>query len=282
MNAQEPDDLAEIIQAMRRDPAAEFQTTRAAGRLRMSSSAFIRRFRDLTGLSPMRFRAALRMDLAKVLLLETDKPVTEISLDVGYDSLGTFVRTFTELVGICPTRLRDMAARAIITSEVSSPRVRRLPGADIRQSLFGSVAPASGDAPLSVIVGLFVQGVPAGWPIDGCVIEEGGCFELCWPPHIPRATLMAAAFRRPTTGDRLWAPRASDLLVYSRRLRRTAVSEQADLRIELRSMRVTDPPVLAPLPLFLASARPPSGSAAAQLDGTAVAPSGRSATLAPV
>ena len=40
------------------------------------------------------------------LLRETDHPVTEICLDVGFNSLGTFSRTFGEVVGEPPSRYR--------------------------------------------------------------------------------------------------------------------------------------------------------------------------------
>ena len=44
------------------------------------------------------------------LLRETDRSVTEICLDVGFASLGTFSRTFREIVGESPTAYRRRAA----------------------------------------------------------------------------------------------------------------------------------------------------------------------------
>ncbi len=40
------------------------------------------------------------------LLRDTDHPVTEVSLDVGFGSLGTFSRTFSLIVGEPPSRYR--------------------------------------------------------------------------------------------------------------------------------------------------------------------------------
>jgi transcriptional regulator GlxA family with amidase domain len=40
------------------------------------------------------------------LLRETDRPVTEICFDVGFNSLGTFSRTFHAIVGAPPTAYR--------------------------------------------------------------------------------------------------------------------------------------------------------------------------------
>ena len=55
------------------------------------------------------------------LLRETDRPVTEICLDVGFSSLGTFSRTFNEIVGISPRAYREReqaAPRAAIRAGV--------------------------------------------------------------------------------------------------------------------------------------------------------------------
>jgi AraC-like DNA-binding protein len=40
------------------------------------------------------------------LLRETDRSVTDICFDVGFSSLGTFSRTFREIVGESPSRYR--------------------------------------------------------------------------------------------------------------------------------------------------------------------------------
>ena len=45
------------------------------------------------------------------LLRETDRPVTEICFDVGFNSLGTFSRTFRAVVGEPPSGYRARFAR---------------------------------------------------------------------------------------------------------------------------------------------------------------------------
>ena len=44
------------------------------------------------------------------LLRETDRSVTEICFDVGFGSLGSFSRTFADIVGESPTVYRARAA----------------------------------------------------------------------------------------------------------------------------------------------------------------------------
>ena len=41
------------------------------------------------------------------LLRETDRQITDICLDVGFTSLGTFSRTFRDIVGLNPTDYRE-------------------------------------------------------------------------------------------------------------------------------------------------------------------------------
>ena len=41
------------------------------------------------------------------LLRETERPVTEICLDVGFTSLGSFSRTFTHVIGMSPSAYRE-------------------------------------------------------------------------------------------------------------------------------------------------------------------------------
>jgi AraC-like DNA-binding protein len=43
------------------------------------------------------------------LLRETSRSITDISLDVGFGSLGTFSRTFHEIVGNSPREYREQA-----------------------------------------------------------------------------------------------------------------------------------------------------------------------------
>src|ERR1700716_965915 len=53
---------------------------------------FNRIFRQITGIPPNQFFYALRLETAKRLLLTTNTSVTDVCFDVGYNSLGTFIR----------------------------------------------------------------------------------------------------------------------------------------------------------------------------------------------
>src|SRR5712692_3676434 len=73
----------------------------------VSEAPFSRSFRATFGETPHRYLQRRRVERAMFLLRETDRSVTEICLDVGFISLGTFSRTFRELVGVSPTAYRD-------------------------------------------------------------------------------------------------------------------------------------------------------------------------------
>ena len=76
----------------------------------VSPAHFSREFSATFGEPPHRYLQRRRVERAMELLRETDRPVTEICLDVGFNSLGTFSRTFREIVGEPPSAYRGRFA----------------------------------------------------------------------------------------------------------------------------------------------------------------------------
>ena len=72
----------------------------------MSPTHFTRSFRATFGETPHRYLQRRRLERAMALLRATERPVTEICLDVGFTSLGSFSRTFTHVIGMPPTAYR--------------------------------------------------------------------------------------------------------------------------------------------------------------------------------
>jgi transcriptional regulator GlxA family with amidase domain len=95
--------------AMDRDYAQPLDVRRLARVAHVSEAHFIRGFRDTFGETPHRYLQRRRVERAMALLRQTDRSVTEICLDVGFISLGTFSRTFAEIVGEPPTAYRHRA-----------------------------------------------------------------------------------------------------------------------------------------------------------------------------
>jgi AraC-like DNA-binding protein len=74
-----------------------------------SEAHFIRSFRDAFGETPHRYLQRRRVERAMFLLRQTDRSVTEICFDVGFNSLGSFSRTFRGVVGMSPSDYRKAA-----------------------------------------------------------------------------------------------------------------------------------------------------------------------------
>src|SRR3954452_17379614 len=96
--------------AMDRTYAQPLDVATLARIAHVSEAHFIRTFRATFGETPHRYLQRRRVERAMFLLRTTGRSVTEICLDVGFASLGTFSRTFTEVVGEPPTTYRWRAA----------------------------------------------------------------------------------------------------------------------------------------------------------------------------
>ncbi len=96
--------------AMDRTYAEPLDIPALAGIACVSEAHFIRTFRATFGETPHRYLQRRRVERAMWLLRETGRGVTEICLDVGFTSLGTFSRTFREIVGVSPTAYRRGSA----------------------------------------------------------------------------------------------------------------------------------------------------------------------------
>src|SRR5436309_15449285 len=75
----------------------------------VSEAHFIRTFRMTFGETPHHYLQRRRVERSMFLLRETERSVTDICLDVGFNSLGTFSRTFREIVGESPAAYRKRA-----------------------------------------------------------------------------------------------------------------------------------------------------------------------------
>jgi AraC-like DNA-binding protein len=77
----------------------------------VSEAHFIRTFRATFGETPHRYLQRRRLERAMYLLRESDVSVTDICFRVGFSSLGTFSRTFSQIVGESPSSYRLRSSR---------------------------------------------------------------------------------------------------------------------------------------------------------------------------
>ena len=92
--------------AMDRAYAEPLNVRAVAAVAHISEAHFIRSFRAAFGETPHRYLQRRRVERSMFLLRETDRSVTDICFDVGFTSLGTFSRTFREIVGETPSDYR--------------------------------------------------------------------------------------------------------------------------------------------------------------------------------
>src|ERR1051325_6753544 len=145
----------------------------------LSTFHFNRVFHQITGLPPAKFIQAMRLDEAKRLLLNTQRSITNISFEVGYNSLSTFTRRFTQRVGLGPREFRYLAERITPASvESLCAHYADLTGhATLHPSVEGFVEfPKPGDGP--IFVGLFHTHIPQSRPVGGALLTSPGAFRI--------------------------------------------------------------------------------------------------------
>lgn len=114
-----PEDLADLAHLRRardlmdREYARPLDVAALARAALMSPAHFSRRFRAAYGETPYAYLMTRRIERAKALLRRGDLSVTEVCLEVGCTSLGSFSARFTELVGETPTAYRARDHRAL-------------------------------------------------------------------------------------------------------------------------------------------------------------------------
>jgi len=242
-----------VICAMR-DHLSEPLTLESLSKIAIISPYhFHRVFSEITGITPGRFLAALRIERAKQLLATSTLGITDVCLDVGYNSLGTFTTIFTGFVGVSPNRFRCLAA------EKSQPRLERLLTAQLNfQNGFGNsiiegTVSASPSFIGAIFIGLFPTRVPQGSPIAGTRIIAPGYYRITGIPD--GVYYLLAAGVRGSLNTRRLLLLAEDLLhVASAGPISVLVGRSVDrIDLVLRPADLTDPPVLVALPLLMAA-----------------------------
>ncbi|TWP51653.1 helix-turn-helix transcriptional regulator [Lentzea tibetensis] len=111
-----PEDLTHLRRArdfMDREYARPLDVPTMARAALMSPSHFSRQFRAAYGETPYGYLMTRRIERAKALLRRGDLSVTEVCMEVGCTSLGSFSARFTELVGESPRAYRARSHEAV-------------------------------------------------------------------------------------------------------------------------------------------------------------------------
>jgi hypothetical protein len=186
------------------------------------------------------------MQRAKELLLKTDLSITDICMEVGYASLGSFSKNFNALVGFSPQDFRAQPkkmdamqfAKAIWGFLAARYKVK---GPKLEGIVEGPARPKG-----FTFVGTFNKGVPQGIPYSGTVLLTHGTFRIKRPVE-PEFYLMAVLvpFSADLTSIVATIPVG---LVASLRVRNDDLETASPPRLRLRPLRPTDPPIVLALP----------------------------------
>ena len=112
---QDPELLRRLLRAKDRMDAASHEgwpVRRLARVSAVSEAHFARSFRQAFGIPPHRYLLTRRIERATALLRDTDLAITEIAFQTGWESLGTFGRTFRDVTGESPSAVRARARAA--------------------------------------------------------------------------------------------------------------------------------------------------------------------------
>lgn len=100
------DPIAQSLQLIDADLAADWSVERMARKVGMSRSSFAARFTAEAGQTPMELLTEKRMHAAAEMLQQSRTKIAEISARVGYNSEAAFSRRFTRYFGMSPGAMR--------------------------------------------------------------------------------------------------------------------------------------------------------------------------------
>lgn len=237
-----------VITAMR-DRLDEPLTLGSMARIAFSSRYhFNRTFRQVTGVPPSQFLYALRLERAKRLLMHTQQKVIDICYDVGYNSVGTFTRRFTDLLGISPQAFREMAqSQAEPISTYADGSAAAEDTQRFRCHVSGYVkAPARFDG--LIFVGLFETSIPQGKPLACTITTKSGPYQFSAPEG--EFYLFALGLEHPIQAPDCYQYESA-LRAGGHLLRMGRNSIKGSTYLHLRPPSPFDPPILLALPLLM-------------------------------
>jgi AraC-like DNA-binding protein len=107
-----------------------------ADQVAISPSYFTRQFEAVFGATPHQYRIQSRLERAKQLLATGQGSVTDVCMEVGFSSLGSFSDLFTRRVGAPPSAYRRRTRSMVQVPGVLPPQL--IPGC---LSLMGQLPP---------------------------------------------------------------------------------------------------------------------------------------------
>lgn len=98
--------LNDIVTRIATHPASDLNAADIAAELGMNAGRFSRLFRRATGHSFLGYVNHVRINKACMLLMQSDRYVTSICYEVGFNNVSNFNRQFLDIKGVTPTEFR--------------------------------------------------------------------------------------------------------------------------------------------------------------------------------
>lgn len=198
-------------------------------------------FKLLTGIPPITFHNAEKIEIAKRLLVFESMSVTDVCFEIGFESMGSFVAKFSNSVGIPPGRYsREMQNTKFVQifSALVKNSLSRQAGSDQKLKVHLKRPPEAGSSLL--IAALFDRPFPSGYPLAWrCISPFANTFSLAVPQI--GYCLLASLPRFPDLSELVnFCP----VLVG-----RTRIEPDVDATsVQLRTPTLFDPPVTLAVP----------------------------------
>ncbi|RUT02782.1 AraC family transcriptional regulator [Dulcicalothrix desertica PCC 7102] len=218
----------------------------------LSPYHFNRIFRQITGIPPSQFLYALRLKAAKQLLLTTQNSVTDICYEVGYNSLGTFVTRFKQLVGLSPGQMRYMAEYITLPcwQYVHEHVTQHCCISLSSRGLTGQISTID-ECTKPIFVGLFPTPIPQSRPLSCTVLTAPGTYHIASLPKDGQYYVFATTLT--------WSTERLTYFLQETPLRGSAGpvlvrnGQVCDhVNIKLYPVQLTNPPLLFALPFLFA------------------------------
>lgn len=245
-------EIEEVISYIQKNIDEPLSLSQLANKVSYSPYHFTRIFKEKTGLSPLYYVSAMRLQKAKDLLLNTDLTVRDIGMEIGQQSLGTFTTRFTQKVGVTPSQFRksNMQVDDLL---LSLQKLNDWREQDLTLNQYARIeGTVQATLPLKgfVLIGLFSKPIPEGFPLYGTLLSSLGDF--CFTNVMPGTYyLMATSIS--------WEMEFMDVLLPQTTLRTRSkkpvvVNSHSIVpyqEVTLYPPRIDDPPILVSIPLLM-------------------------------
>jgi AraC-like DNA-binding protein len=98
--------VGNVISALENDFSKDWKLDELLNIAHMSRSNLMRIFRKATGQTPIDYLVRLRIQKSMEMLRNTDLPITEIALEVGFNDSNYFTRSFRKVMSQTPRQYR--------------------------------------------------------------------------------------------------------------------------------------------------------------------------------